>query len=121
MIKHLNVTEDHLKLFGFISVSEDDDFVKIDKSAPFVMKNSAVEDIALVLGLQDKAISGTEDDAEGRSYPQEIEDYILSLYNDIKCNMLLWESLIHFYISRGGLSVGEYRCSDCDFIWEKVN
>ena len=38
------------------------------------------EDMALILGLMDKAIPNTEDDPNGRAFEDEAESYMLELY-----------------------------------------
>lgn len=80
----------------------------------------AMEDIALILGKFQEFIPGTEESPLGRQYPKELEDYMWGLYNDIVDNMEFIISLVLFYVDKGGLQPGTYKCKIQDKIWEKV-
>ena len=80
----------------------------------------AMDDIAIAIGKYGDYIKGTENDPMGRQYPKELEDYMWSLYDDIKNNMMYIISLVFQYIDCGGLSAGTYRCKISDKIWEKI-
>lgn len=119
MIKRITVTEDHLKLIPFIMLDEDDYEVKINKTIAFSIQSSVLDDISLIIGISDRAIANTKNDAEGRAFSDEDEKYMLDLYHSIVDNLFFWESLIHQFVCKGGLTVGTYKCVDSDLIWEK--
>lgn len=119
MIINLNLTEDHLKLVSFLLIDNDDDTVKINKNELLKIQSHVLDDVALILGLKDKAIQGTECDSDGAAYPQEIEDYILSTYNYVKDNLYYIETLLHQFVTEG-VKAGTYKANDADLIWEKI-
>lgn len=119
MVKRLTVTEDHLKLIPFVLLEDDDNDVKISKTLVFDIQSSVLDDISLILGIRDRAIPNTENDAEGRAFSEEDEKYMLDLYHDIVDNLYFWETLIHQFVCRGGISKGVYKCLDNELIWEK--
>ena len=72
MILHLNLTEDHLKLVRFLNIEDkDDDVLTINKKVMLTMQTHILDDVAMILGLRDKAIKNTEEDADGAAYPDE--------------------------------------------------
>lgn len=120
MVIELNLTKDHLKLIPFFFIQEfDDDNVGIDKNIMFNMGNHLLEDMAFILGLEDKAIKNTQFDADGRAFDEETEKYMLSLFNYINDNMYYIETLIHQFVVKGGLTEGTYKALDSDLIWKK--
>ena len=120
MKKTLKVTSDHLRLIPFILVeeSEDDNFLQIDKEKVFSVQSSVLNDLSLILGIRDRVIKGTEEDADGMAFSDEDTEYMLSLYHSIVDNIYEWETLIHQAVVNGGLKVGTYECNDVDMIWE---
>lgn len=118
MIKHLTLTEEHIKLISLISFDEDDEKLFIDKENPYELAGR-LEDIAFVLGYKDKAIPGTEEDPEGAAFPDEIEDHLIEVHRYIVDNLYFIESLIHQYVFKGGITPGTYKCIDTELIWEK--
>ena len=50
---------------------------------------------------------------------KELEDYMWGLYSDISDNMEYILSLVQFYIDKGGLTPGTYKCKTSDKIWAK--
>ena len=120
MILHLNLTEDHLKLVRFLNIiDEDDDFLKIDKKVMLTMQSHLLDDVAMILGLRDKAIKNTEEDADGAAYPDDVEKYMLDTYNYVSDNLFLIEQLLHQKVMEG-VKPGHYKCRDNDMIWERV-
>jgi hypothetical protein len=118
MILHLNLTEDHLKLVRFLNLDNtDDDFLKINKNVMLTMQTHILDDVAMILGLRDKAIKGTEEDADGAAYPDEVEKYMLDTYNYVSENLYLIETLLHQHVF-DGIKVGHYKAKDSDLIWE---
>ena len=120
MILHLNLTEDHLKLVRFLNVEDkDDDFLKINKKIMLTMQTHILDDIAMILGLRDKAIKGTEEDADGAAYPDDVEKYMLDTYHYVSDNLYLIETLLHQHVF-DGVKPTHYRAKDSDLVWEEV-
>lgn len=119
MILHLNLTEDHLKLIQFLNIEDiDDDFLRIDKNVMLTMQTHILDDIAMILGLRDKAIKNTEEDADGAAYPDDVEKYMLDTYRYVSDNLYLIETLIHQMVLVG-LHPGEYIAKDNEMIWSE--
>jgi len=117
MILHLNLTEDHLKLVRFFNIEDkDDDFLKINKKVMLTMQSHILDDVAMILGLRDKAIKNTEEDADGAAYPDDVEKYMLDTYKYVSDNMYLIETLLHQHVM-DGVKPGEYICKDNELIW----
>lgn len=119
MIIHLNLTEDHLKLVKFLEIKDDWDGVSIPKNGMLTVKNSILDDTALILGYKDKAIKGTTEDAEGAAYPDDVEKYLLDTYNYVKDNLYYIETLLHQYVMEG-VRPGHYKAKSYNLIWKKV-
>lgn len=79
-----------------------------------------MEDIAMLIGRYEDFIPGTEESNLGKQYPKELEDYMWGLYSDISDNMEYILSLVQFYIDKGGLTPGTYKCKTSDRIWERL-
>lgn len=117
---HIKLTKEHLKLINAFYLQEDgDDVIYINKKYLYGGTH-LLEDLADILGYQDSYIKGTEEDPDGKAFPDEIEAHMLEVHNYIVDNFFYIESLIHFYVTRGGLTEGEYKCKDNELIWEKV-
>lgn len=117
MIIHLNLTEDHLKLVRFLNIEDvDDDFLKINKKEMLTMRTHILDDIAMILGLRDKAIDGTDGDADGRAYDDESEKYMLDTYHYVSDNLYYIETLLHQMVMEG-VKPGEYVAKDNELIW----
>lgn len=120
MILHLNLTEDHLKLVRFLNVEDkDDDYLKINKKVMLTMQSHILDDVAMILGLRDKAIKNTEEDADGAAYPDDVEKYMLDTYKYVSDNLYLIETLLHQHVF-DGIKPTHYRAKDSDLIWEEV-
>lgn len=121
MILHLNLTEDHLKLVRFLNVEDkNDDVLTINKKVMLTMQTHILDDVAMILGLKDKVIKNTEEDADGGAYPDEVEKHMLDTYNYVSDNLYLIETLLHQKVMEG-ITPGHYRCIDSQMIWEKVD
>lgn len=121
-IKHIKLTKEHLKLIPFFFEQEEgDNKIVYDKTHLYSLGNHLEEDLADILGYHDSYIKGTEEDPDGKAFPDDIEKHMLEVHNYIVDNFYYIESLIHFYVIRGGLTEGEYKCKENDLIWEKVN
>ena len=123
MIKRIVLTDDHIKLLRLIRFEEGssgllNNKVYIDKVNPYMLPGM-LEDIAMVLGYKDKAIPGTEEDAEGAAFPDDVEKYLLSVHHYIVDNFVDIENLIHQFAFNGGLTPGTYKSLDTENIWEK--
>ena len=78
MVIQLQLTKNHLKLIPFFFIQElDDDKIGVDKNIMFNMGSHLLEDMAIILGLEDKAIKNSQFDAEGRAFDDETEKYML--------------------------------------------
>lgn len=123
MIKRIEVTEDLLKVIPIIFLQEKNGFdnktITIDTSHIFSIGFGLIEDMAMALGIYDRAIKGTEDDPEGKAFSKEDTEYMLSLHKYVVDNIYYIESLIHQYVVKGGLEKGVYKCKDNELIWEK--
>ena len=119
--KTLNLTEDHLKLASFFHLENEKDCIKIDKKIMLTEQSHILDDVSLILGLRDKTIVNTEEDADGRAFPDELEKYMLETYNYVSENLYWIETLIHQNILKGGVQPGEYSCNTRDKIWNKIN
>lgn len=120
MIKRLKLTEDHLKLISLIRFETDDEknIVFVDLIDPYLL-SGRLEDLAMVCGLSDKKIPGTEYDAEGAAFPDEVEEYLLGLHHYICDNLYDIEVLLHQFSLKGGVTPGVYKCVDNEEIWQK--
>lgn len=125
MIKRIEVTEDLLKVIPIIFLQEktgfDNKTITIDTSHIFSIGFGLMEDMAMALGIYDKAIKGTEDDPEGRAFSEEDTEYMLSLHKYVVDNIYYIETLIHQFVVKGGLEVGTYKCKDNEMIFEKIS
>lgn len=127
-LKKFVITEDHIKLlqainfetFVFDGDSRNGRFGwGIDQYAPWG-GNYPIEDIATVLGHYFDSIPGTENDYDGRKYPDELQDRFFSLYEEITENLPLLFSLLIYYTDKGGLTPGTYKCNPRIKDWKKI-
>ncbi len=123
MIIRLNLTEEHLKLIPVFFIQENDDekSISVDKEHMYCIGSHLVEDLAMALGYGDKFISGTEEDADGKAFPDDIEAHLLEVHQYIVDNLYYIETLIHQFVTKGGITPGTYKARDNDLIWERVN
>ena len=120
MIKRITLTEEHLKLIPFLYIQDDGKYdVGIDKNIMYNLGAHLLDDMAMILGLTDKAIPGTENDPDGRAYDDETEAHMLSLHNFMKENLFFIETLVHQFAVKGGLKPGTYKCKDYELLWER--
>ena len=119
MIKRIEITDEILKLIPIILINvEGDDKVVVDRSHMFIGSH-LMEDMAMTLGYE--SVNGTEDDAEGRAYSEEDTNHMLEVHKYIVDNLFYLETLIHQFVTKGGLEVGVYKAKDNELIWEKEN
>lgn len=121
MIIRLKLTKDHLKLIQmiFINNNEDEETVSINKDHMYSLGSHLLEDISYVLGMRDRAIKGTEEDPDGCAFSDEDEKYMLEIHQYIVDNLYYIETLIHQFVTNGGISEGTYKAQDNDLIWSK--
>lgn len=118
-IKKITLTDDHLRLIKNFK------FEVINNGQIQLNQNSLyggtfiLEEIAMIIGKFDLAIKGTEDDSNGRAFPDELEEYMWSLHNYIVDNLPFIESLVHQYITEG-LTSGTYKCKTQEMYWTKI-
>ena len=118
---YVNLTEDHLKLIRNLNVQ-----ALTDETVGIVKDNLyggtyKYEQMALILGLTDKAVPGTEEDMEnGTLYEKEAQLYMVELDKYINENLLNIEEILHQFCLKGGLTVGKYVCKDYQHIWHRV-
>lgn len=129
MIKKLTLTEDHLKLISAIKIEKfsfGPDSTHGELGWGINQYNLfggtyVLEDVAIILGKYDQVIAGTEEDAEGPDFPDEVKNYMWELYQYIWENMVYIFSLVFYFATRGGLTPGTYKCKDTLKEWTKIN
>ena len=122
MIIRITLTEEHLKLIPFFYEQEEgDNKIVFDKTHLYNLGSHLEEDLAMILGFKDTAIKGTQEDPDGRAYPDDIENHMLEVHNYIVDNLYYIESIIHFFVTRGGITAGTYKSKDNELIWERVD
>ena len=128
-LKKVTLTEEHIKLlqaikfetFVFDGDSRNGRFgYGIDQYAPWG-GNFPIEEIALILGHFKDAIPGTENDWDGRKFPEELDNKFHDLYDYVTENMELLFSLLIYYTDKGGLTPGTYKCNPRIKEWTKLN
>lgn len=122
----INLTEDMLKLISCINFQEfptEEDFQKkyevrcgIDFGSLYG-GSFVFEDVSYILGLWDKHIPGTENDATGPKFPKEVEDYMWETHMYIVEHIRDIEEIVHSFIMKGGLVPGTYVCKSNEHIW----
>lgn len=127
-LKKITLTEDKIKLLKNIKFEE---FVfdstsnngrigwGIDQYSPWG-GNYPIEDIALCLGHWEDFIPGTEDNINGRQFPEELDNYFHDLYDDITENIKYYFDLLIYLSDKGGLTPGIYKCNPRIMEWKKV-
>ena len=121
MTKTITLTDDLLKLISFLNIEEcGDDEVCFDRTRLFSLGNHLLEDMAFILGKVDEAIPNTETNENGRAFPDELEKYMLEMKDYIAENLTFILSLVLQFASKGGLTVGTYKCKDNELLWERV-
>lgn len=128
MIEKLTISEDIIKLiphFNFTDTPSLDDIS--DKQYPRwgIDCNSIyggtflLEDLAMIFGVQDTAVPGTEENPMGPRYPEEVEDRLFNAHTFVSENIKALEEIIHQFVVKGGITAGTYKCDHKIRIWEK--
>lgn len=118
--KTLVLTEDHLKLVTCFLIENGEEAVSINKTRMLFEQSHLLDDVSLVLGLRDKAIPNTGEDADGLAFPDEIEKYMVDTYKYVRDNLFYIETLLHQNVLKGGIVPGTYECDKKSKIWEKI-
>ncbi len=127
-LKKLTVTDEHVKLlqavkfesFVFDGDSRNGRFAwGVDQYGPWG-GNFPIEDIALILGHWEDTIPGTENDWDGRKFPEELSMHFYDLYDDITENFEDYFKLLIFMTDKGGLTPGIYKRNPRKGEWTKV-
>ena len=121
MIIRLEITDDVLSVLPILFLQEEgDDKIVIDRKQVFCVGGMhLLEDIAMALNIYDRAIKGTEDDPEGKAFPEEDTERMLKLHKYIVDNLYYIEMLIHQFATKGGITKGVYKARDNMLIFEK--
>lgn len=125
----LTLTEDMLKLIANIQFKaeeaevEENDHRKninyyVDMNSLYG-GNFVLEDISFILGIYDKHIEGTEEDALGPKFPKELEDYMFQLHSTIVENINNIEEILHQFVLKGAVTPGTYVCDQYVKVWSK--
>ena len=116
---YVNLTEDHLKLIRNLNVQElKNDIVGIPKDNLYG-GTYKYEQMALILGLMNKAVKGTDEDINGTLYEKDTQLYMMELDKYITDNLLNIEEIVHQFCLTGGITPGKYVCKDYQHIWQK--
>ena len=114
----INVTDDIIKLLAMSSIGEEtEDGVMIGNE--YILGGHLLEDMAMILGITDKSIPNTKEDADGMAFPDEIEKELIELNDYIRDNRRSFEFLIHQFMF-DGLKAGTYEANDYDMLFNKV-
>ena len=119
MIKRITLTKEHIALLKLIKFVDYDKLntLSVNKEDPYIL-GGRLEDIAIALGYENSIIPGSEDDAEGAAFPDDIEGHLVSLHKYIVNNIRDIETIIHQFID-SGVKPGTYKCIDTEEIWTK--
>lgn len=121
----IKLTEEHLALISNIHFEK---VPEISEKKPYIFwgidfnslygGSYLFEDIAYILGCYDQIVKGSEEDAMGPHFPEELENHMYELHCYIVENIGYIENLVHFYSNKGGLKPGKYTCKDYELIWK---
>lgn len=113
----LHLTKEHIQLIKNFRVQQfSGTRVGINKNDLY-QTMFLYDDMANILGYQDKAIKGTEEDADGTKYNKETTAHLDALADDIEKNLDSYEEILHQFCDQGGLREGTYTCLDNKRIW----
>lgn len=115
----VKLTNEHISLIRNLNIlSLGDENVGIAKDNLYGGTNK-YEQMALILGLTNEAIEGTEEDIYGTQYEKEAQLHMEELDKYINDNLLNIEEIMHQFSDRGGLTPGMYVAKDYQHIWTK--
>lgn len=75
------------------------------------------EEMANILGYQDKIIPETAEYSSGPRYEEEYEKKMIEYDEFLLENLLYIEEILHQFCDKGGLKHGIYTCKDYNRIW----
>ena len=114
----LVLTEDHIKLiknFNFERIS--DKHYGLDTYGLWG-GTYLYEQMANILGYQDKVITETIESNLGARYEKEYEERMMEYDSFILENLVFIEEILHQFCDKGGLKPGIYSCIDYVRIWD---
>lgn len=76
------------------------------------------EDISFILGIYDRHIIGSEENAEGPDFPKKDKDYMWELHCYILDNLEYIEEIVHQFVVKGGIKEGTYVRKKNEYIWK---
>ena len=116
----LNLTEDMLKLISMLRIEDGDEDDSVTILSEYSIGSHLLEDMAIILGITDKALPNTKEDPDGMAFDDETESYLLRTHEYIKENIKYIEALIHQYVCNGKiLHPGKYVALDKDLIFSE--
>lgn len=77
------------------------------------------EDMAYILGLQDKLIPESREDVFGPKYEAETQAHLEELAADLDEHLIDYEEILHQFCTEG-LRLGKYTCLDNERLWKYV-
>ena len=115
----LTFNEDHIKLIqNFRTRQLDDANFTIDTYDLFG-GTYLYEDMAQILGLMDKVIPGTMEDADGPKFDEDTQLYLNELDGFIVENIQNIEDILHQFCHDGIQPGVKYWCKPSEGIWHK--
>lgn len=116
----LKITEDHIKLIKWFNFKRiNDKYYGIDTYDVFDAGDTFLfEQMANILGYQDKIIPETRESYLGPLYEKEYQDKLEEYDRFIIENFVFIEEIIHQFCDQGGLNPGIYSCLDNNRIWK---
>lgn len=79
--------------------------------------NYVFEDMAFLLGYENRVIRESQNDALGPAYETEVADYLEKLAGDFAENLADYEDILHQFCDKGGLKVGTYTKKGNEVFW----
>lgn len=112
----LKLTEEHIALLkGFRFKKINEQYSGLD-TYELYGGTYLYEEMAILLGLYDKFIPGTENDPQGRQFPDEIKQHMRELDEFMLDNLYNLENIVHQFIGEG-VKPGIYECIDYEQNW----
>lgn len=126
-VKKITLTDDMLKLISCIrfkeapKIRENDDrehlSLEIDYGSLYG-GSFLLEDVSYILGCYDKHIEGTEENALGPEFENDLSDYMYNTHLYILENLGDIEELVHWFSNKGGLYAGTYEYDESCGMWK---
>lgn len=128
MIEKLTISEDVIRLIPHFNFTEAPQISDLsDEQTPrwgldynsIYGGSFLLEDLALILGVYDKVIPETAENADGPRYPEDVEQRLLDAHTFVIEHMKDIEDIIHQFVVKGGITAGTYKCDHRIRIWER--